>query len=52
MQITAPRRDVTLGIDRVPFSIRTLAGQSNATTVRYAGLPVATKVSAVQRRHR
>jgi Pro-kumamolisin, activation domain/IPT/TIG domain len=44
MQITAPRRDVTLGIDRVPFSVRTLAGQSNAKTVRYAGLPVATKV--------
>jgi hypothetical protein len=44
MQITAPRRDVTLGIDRVPFSVRTLAGQSNAKTVLYAGLPVATKV--------
>jgi hypothetical protein len=44
MQITAPRRDVTLGIDRVPLSVRTLAGQSNATAVRYAGLPVATKV--------
>jgi Pro-kumamolisin, activation domain/IPT/TIG domain len=44
MQITAPRRDVTLGIARVPFSVRTLAGQSNAKTVRYAGLPVATKV--------
>ncbi|MFZ0387827.1 MAG: IPT/TIG domain-containing protein, partial [Solirubrobacteraceae bacterium] len=44
MQITAPRRDVTLGIHGVPFSVRTLAGQSNAKTVRYAGLPVATKV--------
>ncbi len=44
MQITAPRRDVTLGIDHVPFSVRTLAGQSNAKTVRYAGLPAATKV--------
>ena len=44
MQITAPRREVTLGIDRVPFSVRTLAGQSNAKTARYAGLPAATKV--------
>jgi hypothetical protein len=44
MQITAPRRDVTLGIDHVRFSVRTLAGQSNAKVVRYAGLPVATKV--------
>jgi hypothetical protein len=44
MQITAPRRDATLGIAGVPFSVRTLAGQSNAKTVRYAGLPVATKV--------
>ena len=44
MQITAPRRDATLGIDRVPLSVRTLAGQSNAKAVRYAGLPVATKV--------
>jgi Pro-kumamolisin, activation domain/IPT/TIG domain len=44
MQITAPRRDVTLGIGTVPVSVRTLAGQSNAKAVRYAGLPVATKV--------
>ncbi len=44
MQITAPRRDVTLGIAKVALSVRTLAGQSNARTVRYAGLPVATKV--------
>ena len=44
MQISAPRHDVTLGIDSVPVSVRTLAGQSNAKTVRYAGLPVATKV--------
>jgi hypothetical protein len=44
MQIKAPRRDVTLGIKGVPFSVRTLAGQSNTKAVRYAGLPVATKV--------
>jgi Pro-kumamolisin, activation domain/IPT/TIG domain len=44
MQITAPSRDVTLGIDRVPLSVRTLAGQSNAKPVRYAGLPTATQV--------
>ena len=44
MQITAPRREVTLGIARVPFSVRTLAGQSNAKPVRYAGLPAASKV--------
>jgi hypothetical protein len=44
MQIAAPRRELTLGIDTVPLSVRTLAGQSNAKTVRYAGLPVATKV--------
>jgi len=44
MQITAPRRKVTLGIDRVPLSVRTLAGQSEAKPVRYAGLPASTKV--------
>jgi len=44
MQITAPRRKVTLGIDRVALSVRTLAGQSNAKPVRYAGLPTSTKV--------
>ena len=45
MQIRAPRHDVTLGIARTRSSVRTLAGQSNARTVRYAGLPITTAVS-------
>jgi Pro-kumamolisin, activation domain/IPT/TIG domain len=44
MQIRAPRREVTLGIARTMMSVKTLAGQSNAKPVRYAGLPAATKV--------
>jgi hypothetical protein len=44
MQIRAPRREVTLGIARTMLSVKTLAGQSNATPVRYAGIPATTKV--------
>jgi hypothetical protein len=45
MQIRAPRHEVTLGIARTMLSVKTLAGQSNARAVRYAGLPVATEVT-------
>ena len=44
MQIRAPRREVTLGIARTMLSVKTLAGQSNAKPVRYAGIPATTKV--------
>ncbi|HEX5191895.1 MAG TPA: IPT/TIG domain-containing protein [Solirubrobacteraceae bacterium] len=44
MQIRAPRHEVTLGIASSMLSVKTLAGQSNAMPVRYAGLPVATRV--------
>jgi hypothetical protein len=45
MQIRAPRHEVTLGIARTMLSVKTLAGQSNARAVRYAGLPAATEVT-------
>jgi hypothetical protein len=44
MQIRVPRHEVTLGIARTMLSVKTLAGQSNAKPVRYAGLPPATRV--------
>jgi hypothetical protein len=44
MQIRAPRRAVTLGIAKTMLSVKTLAGQSNAKPVRYAGVPAATEV--------
>jgi hypothetical protein len=44
MQIRAPRHEVTLGIGSTMLSVKTLAGQSNAKPVRYAGLPAATSV--------
>jgi hypothetical protein len=52
MQIRAPRREVTLGIARTMLSVKTLAGQSNAKPVRYAGIPAATRVINLRNRTR
>ena len=42
MQIMAPGEPVSTGSVRVPFSVRTLAGQSQPTSVTYAGVPEVT----------
>ena len=44
MQIAAPGQPVTTGPVAVPFSVRTLGGQSGTATVSYAGLPRVTRV--------
>jgi Pro-kumamolisin, activation domain/IPT/TIG domain len=44
LQITAPPQPLTTGAATVPFSVRTLAGQSAATTVGYAGVPKVTNI--------
>jgi hypothetical protein len=44
MQIVAPGQALTIDPSRVPFSVKTLAGQSAPATVTYAGVP---KVTAV-----
>jgi len=49
MQIMAPPEPLTTGSVTVPFSVRTLGGQSAATTVSYAGIPRVTSV--VNTRH-
>jgi Pro-kumamolisin, activation domain/IPT/TIG domain len=49
MQIIAPPEPLTTGPVTVPFSVRTLGGQSAATTVSYAGIPRVTSV--VNTRH-
>jgi hypothetical protein len=50
MQITAPAEAITTGPVTVPLSVRTLAGQSAATTVSYAGVPKVTSVVNTQHR--
>jgi hypothetical protein len=49
MQTSAPLEAITTGPVTVPFSVRTLGGQSAATTVSYAGIPQVTGV--VNTRH-
>jgi Pro-kumamolisin, activation domain/IPT/TIG domain len=44
MQIVAPGQALTVGPLRMPFSVKTLAGQSAPGTITYAGVP---KVTAV-----
>ena len=44
MQIVAPGQALTVGPSSIPFSVKTLAGQSPQDTVTYAGVP---KVTAV-----
>ena len=44
LQIDVPTQSVTTGLLKVPFSVRTLAGQSAATSVTYAGIPRVTRV--------
>jgi hypothetical protein len=44
LQITAPSQGMTTGPLNVPFSVNTLAGQSNQVTVAYAGVPKVTGV--------
>jgi len=44
LQITVPPQAVTTGPVTVPFSVRTLGGQSAAVSVRYAGIPKVTSV--------
>jgi hypothetical protein len=44
MQIVAPSEALTVGPWTIPFSVKTLAGQSAPVTVTYAGVP---KVTAV-----
>jgi hypothetical protein len=44
MQIVAPPQALTVGPLRVPFSVKTMAGQSAPVTVTYAGVPDVTGV--------
>jgi Pro-kumamolisin, activation domain/IPT/TIG domain len=44
MQISAPRQARTVGRSGVPFSVKTLAGQSAPVTASYAGVPEVTAV--------
>ena len=44
MQIVAPAQAVTVGPLEVPFSVKTMAGQSAPVTVTYAGVPDVTGV--------
>jgi hypothetical protein len=44
LQINAPNQSLTTGRLKVPFSVRTLAGQSAAISVTYAGVPHVTGV--------
>ena len=44
LQLKARHITTTAAIRQLPFSVRTLAGQSNAITARYAGVP---KISSV-----
>ena len=48
LQITAPPQPLTTDPVTVPFSVRTLGGQSAATTVSYAGIPQVTGVVNTQ----
>lgn len=43
-QIVAPGQALTVGRSRVPFSVKTLAGESAPATVTYAGVPKVTGV--------
>ena len=45
MQIAAPGQARTAGPSRVPFSVKSLAGQSGPGTVTYAGIPNVTAVA-------
>jgi hypothetical protein len=45
MQIAAPGQARTAGPSRVPFSVKTLGGQSGPGTVTYAGIPDVTAVA-------
>lgn len=47
MQVVAPGEPVHPDVLRLPFSVRSLAGQSSARTVTYAGVPVITSVTTV-----
>jgi large repetitive protein len=42
MQIVAPQQPLSVEPAAVPFSVRSLAGQSTASSVAYAGVPVVT----------
>ena len=44
MQLVAPAEGLTVGPLRLPFSIKSLAGQSAPRTVTYAGIPTVTSV--------
>jgi hypothetical protein len=44
MQLAAPGQALTVGPVRMPFSVKTLAGQSAPATVTYAGVPQVTAV--------
>jgi IPT/TIG domain len=50
LQISAPAQAFTTGPETVPFSVRTLAGQSKATSVSYAGIPRITGLANTQNR--
>jgi hypothetical protein len=50
LQISAPSQPHTTSPVTVPFSVRTLGGQSAATTVSYAGIPRVTDVVNAQHR--
>jgi hypothetical protein len=44
LQVVAPGEAQTVDIQKVPFSVRTLGGQSNQVTALYAGVPTVTGV--------
>ena len=44
LQVVAPPQAQTVGLQKVPFSVRTLGGQSNEVTALYAGVPTVTGV--------
>jgi hypothetical protein len=44
LQVIAPPQDQTTDVQDVPFSVKTLGGQSNQVTARYAGVPTVSGV--------
>ena len=44
LQVVAPPEPQTVGPQKIPFSVRTLGGQSNQVTALYAGVPTVTGV--------
>ncbi len=47
MQVVAPGEPIAADLLAVPFSVKSLAGQSNERKVTYAGVPVITSVTTI-----